>query len=200
MSARRTIFISGMFDMNNYGDLLFPLVARTRLADAGFDVVAVSPTSGQADFPEALPTIDIGEMLSGSIAPAGILIGGGYMIHANSLAFLDHYGDPSLGNWAGAGLWLGATLAAALRDTVNAEGAAELGLVDVHVAADGDKDVAALKRAGVDRNTVETPRSAAAVNQCAIGRRQYLVEGHHFKYFSTILRSLKGTVLSLKIW
>lgn len=116
MSARRTIFISGMFDMNNYGDLLFPLVARTRLADAGFDVVAVSPTGGQADFPDALPTIDIGEMLSGSIAPAGILIGGGYMIHANSLAFLDHYGDPSLGNWAGAGLWLGATLAAALRD------------------------------------------------------------------------------------
>lgn len=28
MSARRTILISGMFDMNNYGDLLFPLVAR----------------------------------------------------------------------------------------------------------------------------------------------------------------------------
>lgn len=116
MSRRGAVLMSGMFDMNNYGDLLFPLVARERLAAAGHDLIPVAPTGGQADFPDALPTIDIGAMMSGDIEAAGMLIGGGYMIHANSLGFLDHYGDPALGNWVGVGLWLGATLAATLRD------------------------------------------------------------------------------------
>ena len=56
-------------------------------------------------------------MLDASRQPAaGILIGGGYIIHAHSLDFLDHYAGAGIGSWCGAGLWLGATLAAALRD------------------------------------------------------------------------------------
>jgi hypothetical protein len=116
MTRGGTVLMSGMFDMNNYGDLLFPLVAQDRLASAGYSLIPVAPTGGQADFPDALPTIDIAAMMSGDVAAAGVLIGGGYMVHANSLGFLDHYGDPGLGNWAGVGLWLGATLAGALRD------------------------------------------------------------------------------------
>jgi hypothetical protein len=112
-----TVLLSGMFDMNNYGDLLFPLVARQRLAEVGFEAVAVAPAGGRAAFPDALPTVDIGTMMDASRQPAaGILIGGGYIIHAHSLDFLDHYAGAGLGSWCGAGLWLGATLAAAMRD------------------------------------------------------------------------------------
>lgn len=115
--APGTVLVSGMFDMNNYGDLLFPLVARQRLAEAGFGLVPVAPVGSSADFPDALPTVDIGTMMDASRQPAaGILIGGGYIIHAHSLDFLDHYAGAGLGNWCGAGLWLGATLAAAMRD------------------------------------------------------------------------------------
>lgn len=117
MSAARPILVSGMFDMDNYGDLLFPLVARHRLAEAGFEVVPVAPAGGRAGFPDALPTVEIGAMLDEARQPAaGILIGGGYIIHAHSLDFLDHHVGGGLAGWRGPGLWLGATLAAALRD------------------------------------------------------------------------------------
>ncbi|WP_419897795.1 polysaccharide pyruvyl transferase family protein [Roseomonas sp. USHLN139] len=116
-TTRGTILVSGMFDMNNYGDLLFPLVAQQRLAEAGYALQPVAPAGGRADFADALPCLDIAAMLDAGGAPAaGILIGGGYIIHAHSLAFLDHYAGEGLGSWCGAGLWLGATLAAALRD------------------------------------------------------------------------------------
>lgn len=117
MRARGTVLVSGMFDMNNYGDLLFPLVARQRLAEAGFEMMPVAPAGDRAAFPDALPTVDIGTMMDACRQPAaGILIGGGYIIHAHSLEFLDHYAGGGIGNWCGAGLWLGATLAAAMRD------------------------------------------------------------------------------------
>ncbi|MCB4768481.1 polysaccharide pyruvyl transferase family protein [Ancylobacter sp. Lp-2] len=116
MSGSDLVLISGMFDMNNYGDLLFPLVAGHRLAQAGYRVAPVAPAGGRANFVDALPSFDIATMLSGDIDPAGIVIGGGYIVHANSLAFLDHYIGEEAGNWSGLGLWLGATLAAALRD------------------------------------------------------------------------------------
>ncbi|GGJ20264.1 polysaccharide pyruvyl transferase family protein [Neoroseomonas lacus] len=115
--APGTVLVSGMFDMNNYGDLLFPLVARQRLAEVGFDLLPVAPAGSRAAFSDALPTVDIDTMMDASRQPAaGILIGGGYIIHAHSLDFLDHYAGAGLGNWCGAGLWLGATLAAAMRD------------------------------------------------------------------------------------
>lgn len=115
--APGTVLVSGMFDMNNYGDLLFPLVARQRLAEVGFDLVPVAPAGSRAAFSDALPTVDIDTMMDASRQPAaGILIGGGYIIHAHTLDFLDHYAGAGLGGWCGAGLWLGATLAAAMRD------------------------------------------------------------------------------------
>jgi hypothetical protein len=43
-------------------------------------------------------------------------VGGGYLIHASSLDFMEHYETDGAGTWSGLGLWLGATLAAALRD------------------------------------------------------------------------------------
>ncbi len=116
MTERPPVLISGMFDMDNYGDLLFPVVARHRLAAAGHTVVAAAPSARPAAFPDALAPVDLSAMTSGETPVSGIVIGGGYVVHTSSLDFLDRYNGDDVGAWAGAGIWLGATLAAALRD------------------------------------------------------------------------------------
>lgn len=116
MSDAAPVMLAGMFDMDNYGDLLFPLLARHRLEPVGYRIVPVAPSSSRPSFVDAIAPVDIGEMMGGEYPIAGILIGGGYVIHASSLDFLDHYKGGDVGLWGGVGLWLGATLAAALRD------------------------------------------------------------------------------------
>jgi hypothetical protein len=110
----RRIFMSGMFDMRNFGDLMFPLIARQRLA--GMDVVPVSPTGNGTGFADAIPPVPLSEMMTGDTSAQGILIGGGYMIHGHKMHFLEEYAAEGLRDYAGPGLWLGATLAAAIRD------------------------------------------------------------------------------------
>lgn len=116
MSENPTVLVSGMFDLDNYGDLLFPLVARHRLEPHGYRVQAVAPSARRAALEDAPTPIDIGQMLMGQEPIAGILVGGGYVIHASSLEFMDVYETDGTAAWCGLGLWLGATLAAALRD------------------------------------------------------------------------------------
>jgi hypothetical protein len=115
MTAPAPILLSGMFDMDNYGDLLFPLVAAHRLGAYGYRVVPVAPSARLAAFPDAMPPTDIARLLSDDEPIAGILVGGGYIIHTSSLEFLQQYRN-GIEAWCGAGLWLGATLAGALRD------------------------------------------------------------------------------------
>ena len=116
MTDRPPVLLAGMFDFDNYGDLLFPLVAQRRLASYGHPTIAVAPSAHRASFDDALPPIDITQMMLGQEPIAGVVIGGGYLIHANSLDLMEHYQTAGAGAWGGVGLWLGATLAAALRD------------------------------------------------------------------------------------
>lgn len=116
MSAERRVLLSGMFDMQNYGDLLFPLVARRRLSAFGYDTQPVAPTDHHVVLKDAMPPIDIAQVMCGGGEAAGIVVGGGYIIHAHSMDFLEDYQSRGTGSWCGAGLWLGATIAAALRD------------------------------------------------------------------------------------
>ena len=102
------VFLTGMFDMRNFGDLMFPLIARERLG--GMDIVPVSPTGRDTGFVDALPSIPLAQMITGRDAAQGILIGGGYMIHGHKMHFLDEYAADGLRDYAGPGLWLGATL------------------------------------------------------------------------------------------
>jgi len=110
----RRVFLSGMFDMRNFGDLMFPLIARERLCD--IEIVPVSPTGAATGFSDALASVPLAEMMMGATEASGILIGGGYIIHGHKMHFLDEYAAGGLRDHAGPGLWLGATLAAALRD------------------------------------------------------------------------------------
>lgn len=114
-NATRRVFITGVFDMNNFGDLLFPLVAAHRLAPHGIEVVPVAPTTARPTLADAMPAIEIGEMLCGDMAADAVLIGGGYIVHHQRMDFLKEYRG-EFAHWAASGLWLGATLAGALRD------------------------------------------------------------------------------------
>jgi hypothetical protein len=114
MSA--AILVSGMFDLDNYGDLLFPLIAARRLAICGYRTVPVAPSATRAALLDAMPPSDIAQLFGDDEPIAGILVGGGYIIHASSMEFLENYHADGIDAWCGAGLWLGATLAAALRD------------------------------------------------------------------------------------
>jgi polysaccharide pyruvyl transferase WcaK-like protein len=112
----RRVFITGMFDMANYGDLLFPLIAQQRLAAAGVEVVAVAPRGGPPPVPGALPSLGLAEMFESDGRVDAVMIGGGYIVHTFPLTFIEDYDAGGVTDWGGAGLWLGATLAGALHD------------------------------------------------------------------------------------
>ena len=99
MSGR--VLLTGMFDMRNYGDLLFPLMARHALAPHGLAPVAVAPTGGVAALGDAMAPVALGEVLRGEVAAQGIAIGGGYIIHGQNLDFIEDYDSGGTGAWAG---------------------------------------------------------------------------------------------------
>lgn len=112
----RRVLLSGMFDMRNFGDLMFPLIARHVLEPQGIEIVPVSPSGAATGFRDAMASIPLSQMMAGEIEADGIAVGGGYIIHTHKMHFLDEYADGGLHDFAGPGLWLGATLAAAIRD------------------------------------------------------------------------------------
>ncbi len=110
----RPILMTGMFDMHNFGDLMFPLIARAHLAPRGFDIRPVSATGITPDLADAPASVALPQAIGQ--AAAGVLIGGGYIVHGHRLDLLREYRDGDVGAWVGAGSWLGGTLLAALGD------------------------------------------------------------------------------------
>lgn len=76
----------GTFDVNNYGDLLFPLVAEWRLPSAEW--IHSSPRSGRPDFNDAIAPIDFDQLSKKSFD--AIVVGGGNIIHLRCTT-LDKY-------------------------------------------------------------------------------------------------------------
>lgn len=109
--AIRNILLFGTFDVLNYGDLLFPLLARHALG-SGFTITAVSPTSVKPDWPECMPVISIDEY--GDTAPVGVLIGGGNIIHCKTDK-LPAYQQGNLPERAYKSLWSDAALFATVQ-------------------------------------------------------------------------------------
>jgi polysaccharide pyruvyl transferase WcaK-like protein len=115
-AAPKRVAITGTFDVANYGDLLFPLIADYRLGAKGLKIVPVSPTTGTTVFADAVQPVGIGSLISGVEAVDAILIGGGYIIHQLLLDVLREYRESGVGDWGVPALWLGATMAGALQD------------------------------------------------------------------------------------
>jgi GT2 family glycosyltransferase/polysaccharide pyruvyl transferase WcaK-like protein len=70
----------GTFDVENYGDLLYPLIARHRLAAAGIDITFVSPVGGPPVWADCVPTVDPSAVVEDDVD--GVLLGGGNIVHA----------------------------------------------------------------------------------------------------------------------
>lgn len=96
----------GTFDVDNYGDLLFPHVAEWRLA--GWSLSHVSPTGAATSFSDSRPSLSTEEASRQSFDL--YLVGGGNIVNAQ-LATLAPYRE--VAREAYAGLWLGAAQQAA---------------------------------------------------------------------------------------
>ena len=114
-SRPRTALISGTFDVGNFGDLLFPIIAAHRLRPFGWDVLAASPTDGSCGLPDAAPSIALASAIGGGTIDA-VLIGGGEIAHAFPADFVAEYVQAGQANQAYPALWYGATFVASLMD------------------------------------------------------------------------------------
>lgn len=112
--VERQVVLTGTFDVRNYGDLLFPLLAAHRLAPHGITVRPASPTGRETGWKDAVPTEQMSAALDSPQKIDGILIGGGNIIHAQPVTLPD-YVETGVAERAYGGLWLDATLAAARR-------------------------------------------------------------------------------------
>jgi polysaccharide pyruvyl transferase WcaK-like protein len=103
----------GTFDVENYGDLLFPPVLERRLADVCDDFVHVSPANGAPDWEGCAPTVGFDEFLREGPEVDGVVVGGGQILRASPtpLGIYDRGGvSPFV---AYPSLWLGAAYVAA---------------------------------------------------------------------------------------
>lgn len=91
----------GTFDVGNYGDLLFPHIARWRYPD--IDWVHVSPLGGSAPFTDALPTVGYLQAKKGDYD--GVLVGGGNILSTRRTSLREY---ASIARTAYPSIWLGA--------------------------------------------------------------------------------------------
>lgn len=110
------ILVSGMFDMLNFGDLMFPVVAEFELGRRGCRVRAISPTGAPTGLRDARPTLPVWAATDPATPCDGMLIGGGYIVHTHRMDTLKEYREGGIGAAVAPSVWLGVTLAAALRD------------------------------------------------------------------------------------
>ncbi len=84
MVFMKKILHFGTFDINNYGDLLFPLIAKRELKDlTALNMRAVSPVGGMFnDLSDAMQCVGLLDSMDEIETVDGVLIGGGNIIHA----------------------------------------------------------------------------------------------------------------------
>ncbi|MEF2554145.1 polysaccharide pyruvyl transferase family protein [Aurantimonas sp. A2-1-M11] len=106
------IGILGTFDVENYGDLLFPLVAERRLQTFFKEIRldAISPVGGTTLFGDAVPSTSFEEFIRTLHCYDALLVGGGNIIHANA-STLNRYMTGHVSSVAYADLWAGVTFA-----------------------------------------------------------------------------------------
>lgn len=105
------IAVTGTFDVKNYGDLLFPLIAAFKLGLSHDQIIPVSPTSIHTGLDDTIAPLSWNELMDVDLNLSGILVGGGNIIHDRPVN-LPAYANAKVGNWAYESLWLGAAQAA----------------------------------------------------------------------------------------
>jgi len=100
MNGSKKIAIYGTFDVDNYGDLLFPHIAKYRLED--FKIEVVSPTRRKTIFNDEMHKISFKESVKRKYD--AVLIGGGNILHLKHNNFTVYKEN----GFNYADLWLGA--------------------------------------------------------------------------------------------
>ncbi|MGF1872917.1 polysaccharide pyruvyl transferase family protein [Photobacterium indicum] len=114
--------VSGTFDVDNFGDLLFPLITDKKLSD--FNCVAISPTGSKTSFSDANLPHEISSSLNDFNA---LVIGGGNIIRTSNTT-LDTYKINNIGHNAYNNIWLSSCLSNIANDAPiiwNSPGVAE---------------------------------------------------------------------------
>jgi len=111
----KEILVTGTFDVRNYGDLLFPLIAGARLSPHGIVVKACSPSGLETGWADCMAPLSPAAMSEPRFPLKGILVGGGNIVHAKN-ARLTEYRLGDLSDWAYSSLWLGASIAGAIHN------------------------------------------------------------------------------------
>nr|WP_115094495.1 polysaccharide pyruvyl transferase family protein [Synechococcus sp. UW106] len=82
-SKNKRIAIVGTFDVENYGDLLFPIIAEKKLREQGWDLTIVTPTGNEVSYSDCKKGISIEEWAKNINDYHALIIGGGNLIHWN---------------------------------------------------------------------------------------------------------------------
>ena len=101
------VWIYGMFDLDNYGDCLFPLIAKHKLNERNIEVRAVSITGKPVKYKDALRSISREAARSGMRENDVVLIGGGAILHDQPLTFFEDSKKWGY-EFNGKELWIGA--------------------------------------------------------------------------------------------
>jgi len=99
----------GTFDVDNYGDLLFPHVAQWRWPDE--DWIHVSPLGNPTRFEDSLPTVGVKQACDMTFD--AVMVGGGNIVNPGKTSLPD-YGEVE--GTAYPSLWLGAAVLAAKQE------------------------------------------------------------------------------------
>ncbi|MCB0745635.1 MAG: polysaccharide pyruvyl transferase family protein, partial [Ignavibacteriae bacterium] len=91
----------GTFDVDNYGDLLFPYIAEYRLPK--YDWEHISPTNNTTVFKDSLPVVSFAEAMKKKYN--AVVIGGGNILHLNHNKNTVY---SNIDGFAYANLWVGA--------------------------------------------------------------------------------------------
>lgn len=114
----------GTFDVENYGDLLFPLILERRLADFCDEFIHVSPVGGSPLWGDCVRTVNFHTFLQDTSYIDGVVIGGGHVIRAAPAPLKVYEPDDDTTYDRGGissfvaypSLWLGAAYVAARHD------------------------------------------------------------------------------------
>ena len=82
-SKNRKIAIAGTFDVENYGDLLFPIIAKNKLESYGWELTLIAPTGNDVAYSDCQKPISIEEWIENINDYHALIIGGGNIIHWN---------------------------------------------------------------------------------------------------------------------
>ena len=99
-TATGRVLLFGTFDVGNYGDLLFPVVAQKELEIRGLTLTHVSPTNRTTVFEDAVAPVQMSEIPDEFV---GVMVGGGNIINLDP----GIYGAFENVNYHD--LWIGAT-------------------------------------------------------------------------------------------